>query len=100
MRSEAITDKIMTEVYEEVKAFVSETIANHRTVDFGGIEEKVQELSRRFSKRVTDGALEAVGNGYVGRIIECNCGGYLEYQGDNRWLLTSLTGKLEIYRAY
>ena len=100
MRSEAITDKIMTEVYEEVKTFVSEIITNHRTVDFGGIEEKVQELSRRFSKRVTDGALEAVGNGYVGRTIECDCGEYLEYQGDNRWLLTSLTGKLEIYRSY
>jgi hypothetical protein len=45
MRSEVIADKIMTEVYEEVKTFISETIANHRTVNFGEIEEKVSELS-------------------------------------------------------
>lgn len=100
MRSEAITDKIMTEVYSEVKTFMSEIIANHRKVDFGEIEEKVEELSRRFSKRVTDGALEALGNGYVGRTIECECGGELEYHSNLRWILTSVNGKVEIYRAY
>ena len=26
-------------------------------------------------------ALEAVGNGYVGRTIECECGGFMEYRG-------------------
>jgi len=100
MRSEVIADKIMTEVYEEVKTFVSETIANRRKVDFGEIEEKISELSNRFSKRLSDGALEAIGNGYVGRTMECECGGVLEYHSDLRWILTSLNGKVEIYRAY
>lgn len=100
MRSEAIADKIMTEVYEEVKTFISDTIANHRTVSFGEIEEKVSELSDRFSKRVSEGAIEAIGNGYVGRTIECECGGVLEYRDDYRWILTSLNGRLELHRAY
>ena len=100
MRSEAIAEKIMTEVHEGVKDFMSETIANHRTLDFGKIEEKVQGLSQRFIRQLAEGALEAIGNGYVGRTIECECGGFMEYCGDNRWLLTSLSGKLEIHRAY
>ena len=75
MRSETITEKIMSEMYEEIKGFISEIIANHRSVDFGEIEDKVQELSHDFSKRLADGALEAIGNGYVGRTIKCACGG-------------------------
>ena len=100
MRSEVIADKIMAEVYEEVKTFISETIANHRTVNFGEIEEKVSELRNRFSKRLSDGALEAIGKGYVGRTIECECGGVLEYRDDYRWILISLNGKLELHRSY
>lgn len=100
MRSETIAKKIMSEMYEQIKGFISETIANHRTVDFGKIEGKIQELSHDFSKRLADGALEAVGNGYVGRTIECECGGVMEYHSDSRWTLTSLSGELEIYRAY
>lgn len=100
MRSEAITKKIMSEMCEEVKGFISETLANRRTVDFGEIEVRVSELSRHFGKRLTDGALEAIGNGYVGRTIECKCGGVMEYYSNSRWMLTSRSGKSEIYRAY
>jgi hypothetical protein len=49
---------------------------------------------------LSDGALEAIGNGYVGRTMECECGGVLEYHSDLRWILTSLNGKVKIYRAY
>ncbi len=70
MRSETIAKKIMSEMYEQIKGFISETIANSRTVDLGKIEDTVQELSHDFSKRLADGALEAVGNGYVGRTIQ------------------------------
>lgn len=100
MRSEAITKKIMSEMCEQVKGFISETLANRRSVDFGEIEVRVSELSRHFGKRLTDGALEAIGNGYVGRTIECECGGVMEYHSDSRWMLTSHSGKSEIYRAY
>ena len=100
MRSETIAEKIMSEMYEEIKGFISEIIANHRSVDFGEIEDQVQELSRDFSKRLADGALEAIDNGYVGRTIECECGGVMEYHSNVRWTLTSLAGELEIYRAY
>lgn len=100
MHSETIAEKIMSEMYEEIKGFISETIANRRTVDFGEIEDNVQELSRDFSKRLADGALEAIGNGYVGRTIECECGDVMEYHSDLRWSLISLNGKLEIHRAY
>ena len=100
MYSETIAKKIMSEMYEEIKGFISETIANRRTVSFGEIEGKVQELSHDFSKRLADGALEAVGNGYVGRTIQCDCGGVMEYHSDSRWALTSLSGELRIYRAY
>jgi hypothetical protein len=57
-------------------------------------------LSNKFSKRLSDGALEAIGKGYVGRTIECECGGVLEYRDDYRWILISLNGKLELHRAY
>jgi hypothetical protein len=100
MRSEKIARKIITKIREEVKDFMSETIANHRTIEFGEIEDRIQELSQRFSRRLAEGALEAIGNGYVGRTIQCECGGFMEYRGDNRWKLTSLSGELEIYRAY
>lgn len=100
MRSEVIAEKIMSEMCAGVKEFMSGVIGNHRTVDFGEIEDKVQELSRRFSKLLADGALEAIGNGQVGRIIECDCGGFMEYHSNSRWILTSLNGELEIYRAY
>ncbi|MHA2119050.1 MAG: hypothetical protein ACW98J_09025 [Candidatus Thorarchaeota archaeon] len=100
MLSKTIAEKIMSEMYEEIKGFISEIIANHRSVDFGEIEDKIQDLSRDFSKRLADGALEAIGNGYVGRTIECECGGVMEYHSNSRWTLTSLSGELEIYRAY
>ena len=35
MRSEAIAERIMSETYEEIKGFISETLANRRRVDFG-----------------------------------------------------------------
>ncbi len=100
MRSEAIAEKIMTEMIAVVKDFMSVVIANGKSIDFGEIEEQATELSRDFGKRVVEGALEGIGNGYVGRTIECECGGFMEYCGDNRWLLTSLSGKLELHRAY
>jgi hypothetical protein len=100
LRSEAITEEIMSEMYEEVKDFMAKVIANRKTLSFGEIEEEIRELSFRFGELVSEGALEAIGNGYVGRTIECDCGGYLEYQRDSRWILTSLNGKLNLYRAY
>lgn len=100
MRSEAITEEIMAEICEGVKVFISGVISHRKEMDFGEIEAKVSELSDAFSKRVTQGALEAIGNGYVGRTIECECGGVVEYHSDRCWVLTSLNGKLEIYRAY
>lgn len=100
MRSEAIAGKIMTEMIAEVKDFMSAVIANCRSIDFGEIEEKATELSRDFGKRVVEGALEAIGNGYVGRTIVCECGGVLEYHSNNRWMLTSLNGRQSVYRAY
>lgn len=100
MRSEAIAERIMSETYEEIKGFISETLANRRSVDFGTLEDKISELSSGFRKRLNDGALEAIGNGYVGRTIECECGGVMEYHSNSRWMLTSLNGELEIYRAY
>ena len=100
MRSEAIAERIMSETYEEIKGFISETLANRRRVDFGTLEDKISELSSGFSKRLSDGALEAIGNGYVGRTIECECGGVMEYHCNSRWMLTSLNGELEIHRAY
>ena len=100
LRSEAIAEKIMSEIHESVKEFMSEVIANARRLSFGEIEDHVQELSSRFGELVSAGALEAIGNGYVGRTMPCDCGGCLEYQGDNRWLLTSLNGKLKLYRSY
>ena len=49
MRSEKIAEKIMTQAHEGVKDFISEIIADHRTVDFGKIEEKVQQTIGRRS---------------------------------------------------
>ena len=100
MRSEAIAERIMSETYEEIKGFISETLASRRSVDFGALEGKISELSSGFRKRLNDGALEAIGNGYVGRTIECECGGVMEYHCNSRWMLTSLNGELEIHRAY
>jgi len=100
MRSDAIAEKIMSETYEEIKGFISDTLANVRTVDFESLEDKISELSKDFGKRLSDGALEAIGNGYVGRTIDCKCGGVMEYHSDSRWILTSLNGELEIRRAY
>jgi hypothetical protein len=48
------------------------------------------------SKRLADGALEGIGNGYVGRTIGCKCGDVMEYRSNHRWILTSLNGKLDI----
>jgi hypothetical protein len=100
MRSEKIANEIMSKLHEEVKSFLSGVISHRRSMSFGEIEDAVSELSRSFSKRLADGALEAIGNGYVGRTIECDCGGAMEYHSDRRWQLISLNGRLEIYRSY
>ncbi len=100
MRSEKIAQKIMTELHEQVKDFIAEVIALHRSMDFASVEGRASELSDMLGKRVTEEALTAIGNGYVGRTIDCQCGGVLECHGDNRWKLTSLNGNQEIYRAY
>ena len=100
MLSEKIANEIMTEMQEMVKDFVSATVADRRSVRFDQIEERVSELKERFGKRLSEGALEAIGSGHVGQRIACRCGGVLEYQSNRRWILISLNGKLEIYRAY
>lgn len=100
MLSERIANEIMTEIHEMVKGFVSETLANRRSVSFDDIETQVSELKESFGKRLSEGALEAIGRGHVGQRIVCQCGGVMEYNSDRRWKLTSLNGKLEIYRAY
>jgi len=99
-RSETITEKIMTEIYPKVKEFMSETISHNKELDFGQIEEKVLDLSNQFSQLVANEALKAIGTGYVGRSIKCECGDVLEYHSNRSWKLKSLNGELEIYRAY
>jgi hypothetical protein len=100
LKSEAITGRIMTEITEKVKDIMSEAIAHYREIDFQQIEETVTELKERFSKLLTDGVLEAIGNGRQGTTIDCDCGGVYNYVSERRWLLTSLNGRIEIYRAY
>jgi len=100
MLSEKIASEIMTEIHEKVKGFVSETVANRKTVSFDQIETQVSELKESFGKRLSEGALEAIGSGHKGQRIACKCGGILEYQSNRRWILISLNGKLDIYRAY
>ena len=100
MLSEKIANEIMAEIQEMVKDFVSDTIADRRSVSFDQIETRVSELKERFGKRLSEGALEAIGSGHIGQRIACQCGGTLEYQSNRRWILISLNGKLEIYRAY
>ena len=75
MRSRKIAHEIMSEMHKEVKSFLADTISHRRTKNFGEIEEAVSELSAKFSKLVTQGAMEAIGNGHVGPTIECKCGG-------------------------
>ena len=79
MRSEKIASEIMSELHEEVKDFLSRVISHHRTIRFGEIEDSVTELSATFGKRLSEGALYSVGNGYIGRIMDCDCGGTMEY---------------------
>jgi len=69
-----ILRKIMTEIYPKVKEFMSETISHNKELDFGQIEEKVLDLSNQFSQLVANEALKAIGTGYVGRSIKCECG--------------------------
>jgi len=99
-KSESITEKIMTEIYPKIKEFVSETIVRSKEMDFGQIEEKVSDLSNQFSQLVANEALKAIGTGYIGRCIQCECGGVLEYHSNRCWKLKSLNGELEVYRAY
>jgi hypothetical protein len=100
MRSDKIAQKIMSEMGKLVKDFVSEMICNHRSVSFGHIEERVTEIKESFGKRLSEGALKAIGSGHSGQRIACKCGGVMEYNSHRRWKVTSLNGKLEIYRAY
>jgi hypothetical protein len=99
-KSEAITERIMSEISEGVKDFMREALVHYRAIDFQQIEETIIELKERFSSLVTEGVLEAIGNGNRGTTIECECGGVLRYVSERRWLLTSLNGKIEINRAY
>jgi hypothetical protein len=100
LKSEAITGRIMTEITEKVKDIMAEAIVHYREIGFQQIEETVVELKERFSKLLTDGVLEAIGNGRQGTTMDCDCGGVYSYVSERRWLLTSLNGKIEIYRAY
>ena len=100
MLSEKIANEIIAEIHEEVKDFVSDTIADRGSVSFEDIETRVSELKENFGKRLSEGVLEAIGSGHSGQRIACPCGGVLEYQSNRRWILISLNGKVEIYRAY
>ena len=100
MLSEKIANEIMTEMGEVVKDFVSDIVADRRSLSFAQIETRISDLKERFGKRMSEGALEAVGSGHAGQRIACKCGGILEYHSNRRWILTSLNGRLEIYRAY
>jgi len=100
LKSEAITEEIMTEIYPEVKEFISEVIIHSKNIDFGHIEEGTLDLSHQFGKIVADEALKAIGNGYAGRFIECECGSVLEYHSNWSWKLKSLNGELEIHYVF
>ena len=90
MLSERIANEIMTEIHEVVKEFVSDTIAGRRSFSFDDIETRVSELKESFGKRLSEGALEAIGSGHVGQRIACQCGGVMEYNSDRRWKLTRM----------
>lgn len=100
MLSEKIANEIMTEMGEVVKDFVSDIVSDRRSLSFDQIETRVSELKERLGKRMSEGALKAIGSGHVGQRIACKCGGVLDYHSNRRWILISLNGKLEIYRAY
>jgi hypothetical protein len=76
MLSERIANEIMTEIHELVKEFMSETIANRRSLSFDEIESHESELKESFGKRLSEGALEALCSGHVGQRISCKCGGF------------------------
>lgn len=100
MRSRKIAHEIMSEIHKEVKSFLADTISHRRTKSFGEIEDAVSELSDKFSKLVTQGAMEAIGNGHVGPTIKCECGGVMEYHSNRPWKLISVNGRVVISRAY
>ena len=100
MLSEKMANEIISEIHELVKDFVSDVLSNRKSVSFDEIERQVSELKERFGKRASEGAMKAVGSGHAGQRIACKCGGVMEYHSNRRWILISLNGRLEIYRAY
>lgn len=64
------------------------------------VEKMVRDAVLKIGAGILQGALEIMGNGYVGSVIPCECGGKMRYVEDRPKRLLTLTGEVEISRAY
>ena len=91
---------VSREVAAVAEKLLQKIAARKRTVDLHDIEMSVREAASEMSKLLLEGAIDEVGDGYSGSKLRCECGGKLKFVGKRPFSVTTLSGEVEVERAY
>lgn len=90
---------VKEEAGQILEAAITE-IKNNKKNSFEVTEKMVRDGVLKIGTTILEGALEVIGNGYIGSIIPCRCGKKMRYVEDRPKELVTLTGEVKIIRAY
>ncbi|MEW5866562.1 MAG: UPF0236 family transposase-like protein [Bacillota bacterium] len=93
-------EDVTREIAVVAQKLLRKIAAERRTVDLHDIEVAVGRASSEISKLLLEGAIDEVGDGYGGSRLRCECGGKLKFIDRRPFSLTTLSGEVEVERAY
>ncbi|MDH7496013.1 MAG: hypothetical protein QHH76_08590, partial [Bacillota bacterium] len=93
-------EDVSGEVAAVAEKLLRKIAAQKRMVDLHDIELAVMKAGSEMSRLLLEGAIDEVGSGYSGSRLRCECGGKLKFVGKRPFSLTTLSGEVEVERAY
>lgn len=103
MNDTDLREQIIETVKKEAEQLLESAITkmkNEKEGGFESVEKMVRDGVLKIGAGILEGALDIIGNGYIGSVIPCRCGNKMRYVKDRPKQLVTLTGEVKISRAY
>lgn len=97
-RLNIIQNNLSNEIEEFTKIIIDKL--ENDEMDLMGLENNLGKFLNKVGSSLLSFIFEINGTGYTHRLLDCECGNSLEFVGNRKKHLTTLTGETEIKRAY